>query len=152
MCLALYLQSTQQTPNVAGESYRDCVRNLMNQFQQLPVEQRKEGRRLARIHIRECGGLAAAAGDLVPVPAKVLRHEIRLQKRREKASQWPPKTPACPSCTVRGYDIPKRSFPSREMAEHVAASLRDPLLVAYPCPVQPGWFHLGHPKSRSNST
>lgn len=60
MCLALYLQSIQQTPNVSGESYRGWVSNLMSQLQQLPGEQRKEAKRLGRIRILECGDLDAA--------------------------------------------------------------------------------------------
>jgi hypothetical protein len=68
--------------------------------------------------------------------------------RREKASQWPPETPACTQCKVRGFDIPKRSWPSHEMAETVRISLEDPLVVTYPCPVQPGYYHLGHRKIR----
>jgi hypothetical protein len=124
----------------------------MRQFQELSDEQRKEGKRLGRIRIRKGGGLEAAAGFLVPVPAKTLRRQIRLQKRREKAKQWPSETPACFQCQVRGYGIPKRSWPSQEMADAVRLSLRDPLIVTYPCPVQPGYFHLGHPKTRSHST
>lgn len=152
MRLALYLHSIQQTPNVSGESYPECISNLMGQFQKLPAEQRKEGKRLGRIRIRDGGGLDAVAGYLVPVPAKALRREIRLQKRREKASQWPPESPACFQCRVRGYDIPKRSWPSQEMADAVRLSLRDPLMVTYACPVQPGYFHVGHAKTRNYST
>lgn len=152
MRLALYIHSLQLTPNVSGKSYSECVGNLMRQFQKLPDEQRKEGKRLGRIRIREGGGLDAAAGDLVPVPAKVLRQEIRLKKRREKASQWPADTPACFQCKVRGYDIPKRCWPSQEMADAVRLSLRDPLIVTYACPVQPGYLHLGHVKTRKRST
>ena len=153
MRLALYLDSIQETPNVSGDNYREYVVNLSLQFQQLAAEQRKDAKRLGRMRIRECGDLAAAAGYLVPVPAKAAKLELAFQKRREKASQWPPETPACPHCKVRGYDIPKRCFPSQEMAERVGTSLRDPLLVAYPCPVQPGlWFHLGHARAGNNST
>ncbi len=108
--------------------------------------------RLGRMRIRECGDLDAAAGYLLPVPAKVAKLQLACQKRREKASRWPLETPACPYCKVRGYDIPKRSWPSREMAEQVGGTLQDPLLVAYPCPVQSGRFHLGHPKTRNHST
>lgn len=114
MRLALYLHSIQQTPNVSGESYPECISNLMGQFQDLPAEKRKEGRRLGRIRIRECGGLDAAAAYLVPVPAKALRHEIRLQKRREKASRWPPETPACFQCKVRDTTFRNGHGPRRE--------------------------------------
>lgn len=151
MRLALYLDSIQLTPNVSGENYSECVVNLNSQFQKLPAEQTKEGRRLGRMRIRECGDLVTAAGHLVPVPAKAARLELALQKRREKESHWPPETPACPRCKVRGYDIHKRSWPSQEMAEHARASLRDPLLVTYECPVQPGFYHLGHAKARTNT-
>jgi hypothetical protein len=148
MRLALYLDSVQQTPNVSGESYPECIKSLMDQFQRLPEEQRKEARRLGRIRIRECGDLDAAAGHLVPMPTQAARHQLRLQKRREKASQWPADTPACTQCKVRGFKIPKRSWPSEEMAEKVQLSLGDPFVVTYPCPVQPGYYHLGHRKVR----
>lgn len=123
MRLALYLDSIQQTPNVSGDNYREYVVNLTRQFQQLSAEQREDAKRLGRMRIRECGDLNAAASHLVPVPAKKIRQELALQKRREKASRWPPETPACPRCKVRGYGIPKRSWPSQEMAEAVRFSL-----------------------------
>ena len=152
MRLALYLHSANQTPNASGESYPEWIRALMSQFQNLPPELRKEGKRLGRSRIREFG-LDAAAGFLIHVPTRAFRQQVRFQKRREKARQWPPETPACPHCKVRGYDIPKRCFPSKEMAERVGTSLRDPFLVAYPCPEQPGlWFHLGHVGAGDNST
>lgn len=152
MRLALYLDSIQETPNVSGKNYREYVVNLSRQFQQLAAEQRKDAKRLGRMRIRECGDLDAAASHLVPVPAKKVLLELALGKRREKARQWPLESPACSHCRVRGYDIPKRSFPSQEMAERVRASLCDPLLVTYPCPVQNGWLHIGHPKTKNNST
>jgi hypothetical protein len=150
MRLALYLDVIQQTPNVSGEDYRECISNLMGQFEMLQPEQRKEGRRLGRIRIRERGGLDAAAGYLVPIPAKALRQQIRIQKRREKASRWPLDSPACFSCSVRGFDIPKRAWPSQEAADAVRLSLRDPLLVTYPCAALAGYFHLGHRKHGTN--
>jgi hypothetical protein len=152
MRLALYLSSVQQLPSVWGESYREYVDDLTRQFQQLQAEQREEAKRLGRMRIRECGDLEAAVGHLVPVPAKVARMERAFQRRREKARQWPPEAPACPECKVRGYDIPKRSWPSQEMAEVILLSLRDPQMVTYRCPVQPGFWHLGHTKARNNST
>lgn len=147
MRLALYLDSIQQTPNVSGNNYREYVVNLSRQLEQLAPEQRKHAKRLGRMRIRECGDLNAAASHLVPVPAKTRRLELAFQKRREKASRWPPETPACPRCKVRGYDIPKRPWPSQEMAEAVRLSFRDPLLDTYPCPVQPGFWHLGAQKN-----
>jgi hypothetical protein len=123
MRLALYLDLIQQAPNVSGNSYREYV-NLSRQFEQLAAEQRKDAKRIGRMRIRECGDLDAAASHLVPVPTKRIRLELALQKPREKASRWPPETPACPRCKVRGYDIPKRSWPSQEMAEAVRVSPR----------------------------
>jgi hypothetical protein len=146
MRLALYLDSIQQTPNVSGNNYREYVINLTRQFQQLAAEQRKDAKRLGRMRIRECGDLDAAGSHLVAIPTKRVLLELALGKRREKASQWPPEAPACPRCKVKGYNIPKRSWPSQEMAERVRASLCDPLLVTYPCPVENGWFHIGHAK------
>jgi hypothetical protein len=142
--LALYLDSVGQTPNVSGETYPERINSLMGQFQRLSAEQRKEARLLAKVRIRQCGDLDAAASYLVPTPGKAVRHEMRLQKRREKPSQWPLETPACPQCKVRGFDIPKRFWHSQEMADSIRLSLRDPLMVTYACPVQPGYFHLGH--------
>lgn len=150
MRLALYLDSIQEAPNVSGESYRAYVGNLSHQYQQLSAEQRKEAKSLGRMRIRECGSLEAAAGHLVPMPAKTARMELAFQKRREKASQWPPESPACSRCKIRGYDIPKRCWPSREMADAVRLSLRDPLMVTYPCPAQPGFWHLGHQKQQKS--
>lgn len=148
MRLALYLDSIHQTPNVSGTSYRDSVGNLMRQFQKLPAEHRKEGRRLGRIRIHEGGGLDAVAACLAPVVAMTLRQEVRLQRRRQTASQWPLGTHACFQCKfwVRGHDIPKRSWPSREMADTVRLSLGDPLMLTYACPAQSGYFHIGHAK------
>jgi hypothetical protein len=152
MRLALYLDSIQQKPNVSGNNYREYVVNLSRQLEQLAPEQRKDAKRLGRMRIRECGDLDAAASHLVPVPTKRIRLELALQKRREKAGRWPPETPPCPRCKVRGYDIPKRSWPSQEMAEAVRLSLQDSLMVTYPCPVQPGFWHLGHRKTPKYST
>jgi hypothetical protein len=152
MRLALYLDSIQQKPNVSGNNYREYVVNLGRQLEQLAPEQRKDAKRLGQMRIRECGDLDAAASHLVPVPTKRIRLELALQKRREKAGRWPPETPPCPRCKVRGYDIPKRSWPSQEMAEAVRLSLQDSLMVTYPCPVQPGFWHLGHRKTPKYST
>jgi len=138
MRLALYLDSIYQTPNVSAASYRKCVGNFMRQFQELSAENRKEGGRLGRLRIRRSGDLEAAAGCLVPVPASALRREAKLQKRRDTASHWPPETPACFHCKVRGYYIPKRSWPSQEIADAVRLSVRDPLMATYACPGQPG--------------
>jgi hypothetical protein len=151
MRLALYLDSIQQTPNISGNNYREYVVNLSRQFQQLAFEERKDAKRLGRMRIRECGDLDAAASYLVPVPPKRIRLELAFQKRREKASRWPAETPACPRCRVRKYDIPKRSWPSQEMAEAVRLFLRDPLMVTYPCPIQSGFWHLGHRKTPKSS-
>jgi hypothetical protein len=150
MRLTLYLDSIQQMPNVSGETYPELIKNLMSQFENLQTEQRKEGRRLGRIRIRECGGLDAAAAYLVPVPAKALRQQIRIQKRRERTSKWPMDSPACYRCTVRGFDIPKRSWPSQEAADAVRLSLRDSLLTTYECHVKAGSFHIGHRKRGPN--
>jgi hypothetical protein len=150
MRLALYLDSIQQVPNVSGESYREYVGNLSRQYQNLSGEQRKEAKSLGRMRIRECGSLETAARHFVPIPAKAARMELAFQRRREKASLWPPESPACSRCKVRGHDIPKRSWPSQEMADAVRLSLRDPLMVTYPCPAQPDFWHLGHQKRQKN--
>ncbi len=146
MRLALYLDSIHQTPNMSGRSYRECLGKLVRQFQKLSVEQRKEARRLGRIRIRNSASLDAVAGCLPAMTARALRQEIRFQRRRDTARHWPPGTPACFQCKwrVSGHDVPKRSWPSREMADAVRISLRDPRMVTYVCPVQPGYFHIGH--------
>jgi len=148
MRLALYLDSIHQTPNMSARTYRKCVGQLMHQFRNLPAEQRKEAKRLGRIRIHEGGGLDAVAACLAPVVAMTLRQEIRLQRRRQTASHWPLGTHACFQCKfwVRGHDIPKRSWPSREMADTVRLSLGDPLMLTYACPAQSGYFHIGHAK------
>jgi hypothetical protein len=150
MRLALYLDSIDKTPTVSGETYPERIKNLTSQFENLQIEQRKEGRRIGRIRIRESGGLDAAAAYLVPIPAKAQRRQIRIQKRREITSRWPLDSPACYRCTVRGFNIPKRSWPSQDAADAVRLSLRDPLLTTYECPEKAGSFHIGHRKRRPN--
>lgn len=150
MRLALYLNSIQQTPNVSGNNYREYVVNLSRQFQQLAAEERKDAKRLGRMRIRECGDLDAVASHLVPVPTKKIRLELAFQKRREKAGRWPRRRRR-----VRGARSGDMTFPNgpgrRRKWPKRYGSLRDSLMVTYPCPVQPGFWHLGHRKTPKNS-
>jgi hypothetical protein len=43
--------------------------------------------------------------------------------------------------------LPKRSWPTQEIAETIRLRQNDPLLVVYECPAQPGFWHLGHRKN-----
>ena len=59
-------------------------------------------------------------------------------------ADWDESTPPCPVCRLLG-DLPKRSWPDPAMAEEVRLR-SDPTLKVYECPVQPGFWHLGHPR------
>jgi hypothetical protein len=54
----------------------------------------------------------------------------------------------CPKCRMR-CGLPKKSWPAVEMAEHAkkrGGGGRD--LVPYECSYQPGYWHLGHSRSK----
>lgn len=150
--LAVYLECAGQVPIIRGSTYRDYCDSLKKQYCALELELRWYARVEGRRRIREYGLQTAAIG-LIPVPPRVkARPKIGPEKRRqqrarylEQARRWPPDSPPCPKCrTARG--LPKRCWPSLEMAEAVRVRQNDPGLRVYPCPaVQAGsCWHLGH--------
>jgi hypothetical protein len=54
--------------------------------------------------------------------------------------------PKCPRCRMR-CGLPKKSWPTREMAEECRQRGPDPAKVRiYECPHQQGYWHVGHPQ------
>jgi hypothetical protein len=114
------------------------------------------GRRL----IKEAGLIETAAVFTEPVvnektPTQpVVPPRTKSLTRKDKKFQfisrnWSPLTPACPECKM-GNGYPKRSWPTREWADEVWGKQHDrDKMDVYPCPVQPGFWHLGHRKERS---
>ena len=145
--LKLYLRSIQIEPGL----------NFLTQYDELAPEQRKLARLTGRRLIREAGSIAKAVAALkipaihdgevsgTPSVAALTRAQFR-EKRFDQISQkWSPLTPACPSCRMGHGLFPKRSWPTREWAEEVWARQPDRhLMRVYACPVQPGFWHLGH--------
>jgi hypothetical protein len=88
-----------------------------------------------------------------PAPPVVAPRPKRLTRKQKTfqyiSRNWSSLTPACPECKMStGY--PKRSWPTREWAEEVRERQHDShRLDIFPCPVQPGFFHLGHRKKHS---
>lgn len=148
--LAVFIESAGVVPLVQGSTYRDNFAALLDQYLRLEMELRWYARVEGRRRIRE-QGLKAAAIRLIPVPAPVCdlsrlgpdqRRRVRLEYRR-KLRRHSPATPLCPKCRIES-GMPKRSWPSRAMAEQARARQNDPRLHVYPCPVQAGYWHLGH--------
>jgi hypothetical protein len=158
MRLALYLDCIGVKPLLIGNSYKEYRDALRIQYQSIEPGLRKEGRTKGRKLIRETEGLDRVACHLVPVlpPApllplaqdKIAKWRLRSENYKRKALLWPPETPPCPKCKMWA-GLPKRSWPSRKSAEKVRLRQRDPMLRVYECPVQPGFWHLGHRRIKS---
>jgi hypothetical protein len=121
--LALYLDCIGATPAFIGSNYRAYCQALHQQLASLTPKLCKQGRRAGRTRIREVGGLAPAAQHLVPVPVPGPSTAITIssrEKRKRKILRWPPETPLCLKCRIWA-GLPKRSWPSREIAEHARA-------------------------------
>jgi hypothetical protein len=148
--LALFLGCVDVEPNLNGSTYKDHLAALNSQFLSIDIELRKEARRKGRKRIREARGLEKAAGHLIPTlqptPPERGRWARKYELSRTKTQHWPPETPPCAVCRM-GCGLPKRSWPSREIAEGIRLRQNDPLLVGYECPAQPGLWHLGHRKT-----
>jgi hypothetical protein len=143
--LALYLRSIGIQPNAAGTQF---------QYDQLGREERKLARRTGRQLLIEFGSITRAivaltnhvvqetpAGHSPPI---VARTRSREKQFLHNLSRWSPLTPPCPSCRM-GCGFPKRSWPTREWADEVRGRQHDrDKLRAFECPVQPGFWHLGH--------
>jgi hypothetical protein len=115
------------------------------------AEQRKEARRRGRKRIREAPGLRKAAGHLIPVSSPSAPRSGKWRRNYEnykrKMLLWPSETPPCPVCRMWG-GLPKRSWPNWEQAEEIRIRQNDRLLSLFECPVQRGFWHLGHKRSQ----
>jgi hypothetical protein len=65
---------------------------------------------------------------------------------------WPVETPPCPTCKIRRFKLPKKSWPSQKDAEEELVKHKNTSLVVYRCPTHEGYWHLGHPKQRQHPT
>ena len=148
--LAIFIEAAGVVPIIHGSTYREYCRTLEQQYCALAIELRRHARVEGRRRIREKGTRAAAI-RLIPVPpptcdiAKLSpqqRRRVRAKYRR-RILQRSPGMPLCPKCRLAA-GMPKRSWPTREAAEQAASRQNDPRLHAYPCPIQPGFWHLGY--------
>jgi hypothetical protein len=117
-------------------------------------------RRMGRRLTKEAGLIETAAAFTEPVvnegtPAPpVVAPRTKSLTRKDKKFQfisrnWSSLTPACPECKM-GNGYPKRSWPTREWAAEVWEKQHDrDKMDVYSCPVQPGFWHLGHRKEQS---
>lgn len=145
--LALYLYRVGIAPRVSGSSYREYLSQLNPLYCSVPAQLRQEGRREGRKVIREAGGVEPAASHLLPepklAPAITGPWKQAYEKRLKRMLTWGAETPPCLECRIGGV-LPKRSWPSLEAAEESRIKQNDPNLVSYPCPYQPGYWHIGH--------
>jgi hypothetical protein len=143
--LALYLRSIGIQPWAEG---------LHAQYNALEPEQRKLARKTGRRLIKEAGSIAKTVATLTNPVVQEMRSaplvvaRTRAQAREEAfkyiSRRWSALTPPCPSCRM-GNGFPKRSWPTREWANEVWGRQHDrDTLRVYECPVQPGFWHLGH--------
>lgn len=150
--LAFYLHRLGIDPHVSGASYREYITQLNPLWCSVPAQLRRDARREGRRVIQETGGVEPAASHLLPEPSLTLQITGPWKKSYEKHLKrmlaWGPETPPCLECRIGGF-LPKRSWPSREMADESRRLQNDPLLNSYPCPYQQGYWHIGH---RSGST
>jgi hypothetical protein len=129
---------------------------IQSQYAALEPEQRKFARSTGRRLLREAGSIASAVAALdhlgvqqttltsTPPAAAPFRARSKKEIFEHFLRRWSPLTPPCPSCRM-GNGFPKRSWPSREWADEVWAKQHDrDRLRVYACPVQPGFWHLGH--------
>jgi hypothetical protein len=145
MRLACFIASIEgATPIIVGTTYKTIRNALLTQYLSYSLGQRQEGRQKGCELIGEMG-MERAAGHFVPVlkppreNGKFRRNYLAYQCRMRL---WGPEAPPCPVCKMKWCGLPKRSW-SREAAEQIRLRQGDGLHV-YPCPHQPGFFHLGH--------
>jgi len=154
--MALYLSSIGIPPVPSAGSYKQWAAGLQAQYNALEVGQRKLARRTGRRLLKESGSIAIAVASLAHAVA--LQPEVansppvaprsRSRSREEQFDyirrRWSALTPPCPSCRMRN-GFPKRSWPTRKWADEVWERQHDrDTLRVYECPVQPGFWHLGH--------
>ena len=149
--IALFLECAGQHPVVQGSTYSEYCESLEWQYLSIKPELRWMARIEGRMRIRQAGGIEAVAMRLIPVLPPVCRIAMLPLKQRRRVREayqkrirgWPSETPPCPRCLL-GAGMPTRSWPSRELAEQACSQQSDPRLNVYPCPFQPGFWHLGH--------
>lgn len=144
--LRLYLLCIGVQPRAAG---------LQAQYNALERGQRKLARKNGRRLIKEKGSISKAIDTLttpavaeearrVPLVVALTRAQAREEAFNYISRHWSALTPPCPSCRMQN-GFPKRSWPTREWAEEVWGRQHDlNILNVYACPVQPGFWHLGH--------
>src|SRR5260370_1003477 len=149
--LALYLLCIGMRPRVAGRQ---------TQYNALEPEQRKLARKTGRRLIKEEGSIEKAIATLtnpvvvqetriVPLVVSLTRAQAREKAFKYISRRWSALTPPCPCCRM-GNGFPKRSWPTREWAEEVWGRQHDlNILSVYACPVQPGFWHLGHQNGKT---
>jgi hypothetical protein len=148
--LAIYLECAGLNPAVQGATYREYCVSLEKQYRALELEVRRSARIEGRRRIRE-QEIQTTASRLIPVPIAVcdlakLNPEQRRRVRvayLKKISHSSPEILPCPKCRIAS-GMPKRSWSTRELAEKARSRQNDPRLHVYPCPAQPGFWHLGH--------
>ena len=133
--IAVFLTTIGVQPRCEGRSWAEILTGLLNQYQSVPIELRREARRNGRILIREQGLLAivpsVVTGPVQPLPKP--RHPQAPAIRRAK----------CPQCRTWNF---KSIWPNREAAEEFCLHSGDVGLQPYPCPHGNGW-HTGHSKA-----
>lgn len=152
--IAVFLECAGLDPIVRGSTYQEYCTSLAEQYCRLETPLRRRARIEGRRRIRK-EGIESAAVRLIPVPASACDlTKLTPQQRRRVGSRYrrtvrqrSPETPLCPKCRI-APGLPKRSWPTREMAEEAKSRQRDPRLHVYPCPAQPGFWHLGHRRRR----
>lgn len=151
--MAVFIECAGLVPILHGSTYGEYCKFLEQQYTDIEPEVRRRARVAARRQLRE-QGVESAAIRLIPVPSPCEKRTVdpkprrkRRVKYRDQSRRWPQETPPCPKCRMAG-GMPKRSWPTREMAEEVCSRQKDSNLHAYPCPVQPGFWHLGHRRKR----
>lgn len=117
-------------------------------WHQRDVKEATRLRSIARATIRKLGLIAASkpVPKLQPSPARG-KHKLNrsFRKLKEFFSMPGQSVIACRSCRM-GCGLPKKSWPTRESAVEAMerGSGKDKSLNIYPCPHQPGYWHVGH--------
>jgi hypothetical protein len=151
--LAIYLTCIEIPFAPMVGTYKKWVADLQAQYNALEVGQQKLARQAGRRLIKGAGSIATALAILPDPVVQLIQTEsppsttrTRSGKRQfdEVRQRWSALTPPCPSCRMRN-GFPKRSWPTREWADEVWGRQHDrDALRVYQCPVQPGFWHLGH--------
>jgi hypothetical protein len=154
--LALYLSSIGIPTVPSANSYKQSAAALQAQYNALEVGQRKLARQTGRRLLKESGSIAIAVASLAnpvalqpevansPPVAPRARSRSREEQFDSIRRRWSALTPPCPSCRMRN-GFPKRSWPTRNWADEVWGRQHDrDTLRVYACPVQSGFWHLGH--------